>query len=69
MVSAGERSCWSTALAPIGPTDSYKFQKLIGYKLIITNFIHPTWYTSTPAYLPDPASDFSEGLVPKLGKL
>jgi len=61
--SAGKRSCWSTALAVIGPTDGYKFQKLSGYELLITNSIHPTWYNSIPAYLPDPPSDFSKGLV------
>jgi len=31
-----------------------------------TNSIHSAQYTSTPAYLPDPPSDFSEGLVPRL---
>jgi len=30
----------------------------IKWVLIITNSIHSTQYTSTPAYLPDPPSDF-----------
>jgi len=31
-------------------------------------FIPGTVYTSVPAYLPDPLSDFSKGLVPRLDK-
>jgi len=29
--------------------------------------IPSAWYTSAQAYLPDPLSDVSEGLVPRLG--
>jgi len=32
----------------------------------VANSIRSARYTSTPAYLPDPPSDFSEGLVTRL---
>ena len=47
------RSRWSTAQPLLGQQTARS-----GYKLIITNSIHSARYTSTPAYLPDPLSDF-----------
>ena len=53
-------------LSPYWPNGRLEFPQIKWYKLIIINSIYSAQYTSTPAYHPDPPSDISEGLVPRL---
>ena len=53
-------------LSPYWPNGRIEFPQIKWYKLIIINSIYFAQYTSTPAYQPDPTSNLSEGLVPKL---
>jgi len=56
--SAGEKCCWSTDQLLLVPQMATSSTNKVGTKLIITNSIHSAQYTFTPAYLPDPPSDF-----------
>ena len=58
------KSCWSIAELLLGPQMAKSSRGKVGiYGLIVTNSVHSTRYTSTPAYFPNPPSDFSKGLA------
>ena len=59
------KSCWSIAELLLGPQTAKSSRSKDG--LIVTNSVHSTRYTSTPAYFPNPPSDFSKGLAPSKG--